>query len=666
MKPFKTTLLAGLMAVGAMSTATEAQAAGWPENYKGVILQGFYWNSFSDSKWTNLESQAADFAGYFDLVWVPQSGKCLNATSMGYDPYYFFNQNSSFGTKDELISMIKTFKKYGIGTLADVVVNHHNTTGWWTFPKETFNGQTYQLQTTDIVSDDDGGATLTQANKDGVTLSSNKDEGEGWAGMRDLDHKSTNVQNIVKAYERFLVDSIGYTGFRYDMVKGFSGSHVGDYNDAAGVAYSIGECWGSNSTIENWITATSKKSAAFDFQFRYNVRDAINNSNWSRLNSTNNLIHDVNYRQYAVTFVENHDTEYRSATSSQDPIKADTLAANAYMLAMPGTPCVFYKHYLAYPHDIKGMIDVRKAAGITNQSTYTNMRQAAAYYANAVTGTNGKLLVVVGSTGSYSPSSSSYTKVLSGYHYAYYLSNDMNIAFVDKPSGTYIGTYNVMLSAVTSQSGAQLVYTTDGSTPTASSTKVASGTTLSFSKDVTLKVGLLVNGTVSSVITRNYTYKEQEEETFDTPASGYTLTAYFLAPAEWTNTIKCWAWKGSTNYTGGEWPGEACYKIGKASDGRYIWQWCYYGSLTTQPTGIIFNNNGGSQTANMTFTNGGWYAYNSTASNPTLGISAVATDASSATTPSAVYNLQGQKVGTQLSGLPRGIYIFKGKKYVVR
>ena len=79
-----------------------AQSQGWPAGYGGVMLQGFYWDSFDDSKWTILESQADELSPYFSLIWVPQSGKCLNPTSMGYDPYYYFNQNSSFGTAAEL------------------------------------------------------------------------------------------------------------------------------------------------------------------------------------------------------------------------------------------------------------------------------------------------------------------------------------------------------------------------------------------------------------------------------------------------------------------------------------------------------------------------------------------------------------------------------------
>lgn len=57
---------------------------GWPTNYGGVLLQGFYWDSFDDSQWTVLEKKANDFSGYFDLVWVPQSGKAAATKSMGY------------------------------------------------------------------------------------------------------------------------------------------------------------------------------------------------------------------------------------------------------------------------------------------------------------------------------------------------------------------------------------------------------------------------------------------------------------------------------------------------------------------------------------------------------------------------------------------------------
>ncbi|MBQ6657823.1 MAG: alpha-amylase, partial [Prevotella sp.] len=401
------------------------RAQGWPANYNGVMLQAFYWNSFNATQWVTLEKQADELSKYFSLIWIPQSGNC-GGQSMGYDDQYWFsNYNSSFGDKEQLLSMIKTFKNKGIGTIGDIVINHRKSNnGWFGFPTETYNGVTYTMNSKDVCSDDDNGKAQTEANKLGVSLGA-KDTGEGWDGMRDLDHTSTNVQNTVKAYLKMLIDDFGYTGFRYDMVKGYSATYTGMYNNYAKPSFSVGECWDGTGTIRNWIDGTkingTPTSAAFDFQFRYTVRNAINTGNWGRLGNQNdnnwplvsNNYEHGNYFQYAVTFVENHDTEKRS-NAEQDPIRKDTLAANAYLLAMPGTPCVFLTHWMAYKQEIKAMIDARKAAGITNTSSYTNMRSSYGLYANLIkVNDKNRLIVTVGSDLSgYTPSTSEWTKVL--------------------------------------------------------------------------------------------------------------------------------------------------------------------------------------------------------------------------------------------------------------
>lgn len=637
-------------------------AQGWPANYGGVMLQGFYWNSYDDTNWTNLKSQVNDFADNFSLVWLPQSGKCLgNSQTMGYKPYYYFNQNSSFGTEAELRDLIKTFKGKGIGMVADVVVNHHDTDGWFTFPAEVYKGVTYQFKSTDIVANDDKGKAATEATKQGISLSKNNDEGEDWDGCRDLDHKSQNVQTIIKAYLKYLKDDLGYTGFRYDMVKGFSGSHVTDYNKSVGVEYSVGEYWDSNARIQSWINATLKNSAAFDFQFRYNVRDAINSNNWAALKSTNNLINDKNWRQYAVTFVENHDMEYRSSSEQQDPIRRDTLAANAYLLAMPGTPCVFFTHWLEYKDEIGAMISARKAAGITNMSDYEVKVATSAYYAVNV---NKTLYAAVGRLDKMENPGADWQKVLSGYHYAYFLNKSLETAFVDKASGIRDNSFKVKLIAVSKDASAKLVYTTDGTAPTAKSKQVASGDEITISSDCVLKVGLLVGGSVKGIITRNYTIQHVEEgsDAFEIPAPGYTYNAYFVAPATWKNEVKCWAWTKTANYTGGTWPGVKCYKIGKNGK-QYIYQWCYYGTLTTPPASIIFNNNGSAQTDDFTFVNGAYYDIK----GKTTGISTPQTIKPAVS--SNIYSLDGRIVrrnASSLDGLSKGIYVYQGKKVVVK
>lgn len=560
---------------------------GWASDYSGVMLQGFSWDSYNESQWKVLEKQADELKGYIDLVWLPQSGKCLETTQvMGYMPYYYFNQNSSFGSEAELRSLITKFKAAGIGAIADVVINHRNTDGWFTFPAETYKGVTYQMQSTDICKNDDGGTTATQAATDGVSLSQNNDEGTDFGGCRDIDHKSENVQKVIKAYLKYLKDDLGYTGFRYDMVKGFDGSHVADYNDATGVEYSVGEYWDGNDKIESWINRTNKKSAAFDFQFRYNVRDAVNgaangkvttSSDWSKLNSNDNLMHDANYRRYAVTFVENHDTQKRSESEQNDPLRKDTIAANAYMLAMPGTPCIFQPHWNAYKSEIKEMIAARKYAGITNMSNYANKQSKKTLYVNEVTGTKHKLLVAVGNDAAGYAGETGYTKILSGYHYAYFLSNDAETSWTSMPSGSYEEGFKTTLTAVSQTEGAKLVYTLDGSTPTAKSTTVESGKEISINGTCTLKVGLLVNGEVRNIATHQYTIEKFK---------AYKFMIYVNADAVKWNPLYCYTWKKTASV---EWPGEKMTET-KTIGGK-TW---YYKEVSidnaTELVNVIFNN----------------------------------------------------------------------------
>ena len=596
MKRFYTTLLMMVVALGMM-------AQGWPEKYNGVMLQAFYWDGFADAQWSRLEKQVDNLSTTFDLVWIPQSGDC-GGPSMGYDDLYWFpgHYNSSFGSEAELRSMITTFKNKGIGTIADVVINHRrNVSSWTDFPRETYKGVTYQLTYKDICSDD-------EAASNGYQVGPNKDTGEGWDGMRDLDHKSENVQTNVKAYLKMLLEDFGYAGFRYDMVKGYSGEYTKLYNNDSKPQFSVGECWDSSNTIKNWIDATDKTSAAFDFQFRYTVRNAANYSDWSNLGKQNDgnwplvssSFYTGSYRQYAVTFVENHDTEYRSATAQQDPLRKDTLAANAYLLAMPGTPCVFLKHWQAYKQEIANMAAVRKAVGISNVSKPTNMASNKDYYAVQVAGDGSKkLLCVVGTkAATYTPTNTAWKKVISGYHYVYYV---------------------------------------EGIEP--------SDITLPQLKDDEKPQDGVYNGVPSFC-----TVEENE------------ICAFFEAPTSWGSQIYTWAWMNGgdgKDYVGTSWPGVSATLIGTADNGNKVFKWT--STKTTAPDNIIFSG-GGKQTDDMVFTNGGYY----TKDGRQDVVTGIASITNTQTESPHIYTLDGQRLpaGISPNSLPRGIYIVNGKKVV--
>ncbi len=388
-----------LIALGfaALACSASAQNHAWPANYEGVMLQGFAWDSYADTKWTNLESQADELSASFDLIWVPNSGRCGSGNNMGYMPQYWFtNHNSSFGTEAQLRSMINTFKEKGTGIIADVVINHRNgVTNWTDFPVETWNGQTWKIGPEGICCNDEVANASGQARPTGAY-----DTGDNFDGARDLDHTNANVQNNCKNYVKCLLEDFGYAGVRYDMVKGYSGQYTKMYNEYANTTFSVGEYWDANyDAVKAWIEATGRQSAAFDFPGKYAINEAFGSNDltklvWKAYGTTDQpagMIHAI-YGQYAVTFVDNHDT-YRDGSK----FNGDIVAANAFILCSPGTPCVFLPHWQMYKAQIKKLIAVRKAVGVHNLSTVKVLKSANNCYMAEVTGSKGKLAVRIGS-----------------------------------------------------------------------------------------------------------------------------------------------------------------------------------------------------------------------------------------------------------------------------
>ena len=102
----------------------------------------------------------------------------------------------------------------------------------------------------------------------------------------------------------------------------------------------------------------------------------------------------------------------------------------------------------------------------------------------------------------------------------------------------------------------------------------------------------------------------------------------FLETSSSVSYVTTWVWNSSSNFTGGQWPGQSMTLMGTNSDGtRKIWKWDYEGTATTAPTGIIFVTDG-TQTSDLTFVNHGYYidgSYSYTVTNyteaaPTLTI----------------------------------------------
>ncbi len=341
-----------------------SMAQGWPSYYGGVMLQAFYWDSYDDTKWTNLTNRADELSKYFDLIWVPNSGQVKpdewnhgeGMKSMGYDPCFWLKHNSIWGTQTELVNMIKTYREKGTGIIEDVVINHKKGVYEWAdFPVESYTnpttGKTYNINwSTDktkmwgVTLNDELYTSGTSGYTDDGT--GHYDEGDDFSGYRDLDHVNPGVQQNCITYQDFLLNELGYIGFRLDMVKGYKPYYTGMYNAATHPAFSVGEYWDGYSSIVNWIGETALhptangqiQSAAFDFPLKNTIKSVFDDYNWDAM-SDKGVAGDPNWQRYAVTFVDNHDTgreDYQRLWPSSSPCRA--LPASGCPTTMPTQP----------------------------------------------------------------------------------------------------------------------------------------------------------------------------------------------------------------------------------------------------------------------------------------------------------------------------------------
>ena len=568
------TLLLLLTLISFGKSPVKAQA---PAQCQDVMLQAFYWDSYTDSKWTNLNSKVGEIAANFSLVWLPPSADDNNA-GMGYTPVEYFNQNNKFGSSTELKTLISNLKTNGTKSIADIVVNHRTgNTSWTDFPPETYKGITYTWGSESICKTDEcvaAGYAATGAN----------DTGDDFGGARDIDHTNLNVRTTIKAYLDFMKNEIGYAGWRYDMTKGFSASYVNDYNNAAGNYFSVGEFFdGSYDLCKAWITNCSNNSTTFDFPLKFKLNAAMWSGGmdltqlvWLADGTTQQpagLIHHSTTKRYAVTFVDNHDT-YRD-----NKFNGNVLAAYAFLMGSPGVPCVFLAHWNANKAAIAAMIYARRAVQLHSESVVTVNHTTANLYVATATGKNGTLIVKIGS-GSYS-APAGYALATSGNDYAIWTKTITDVApslTVSPSGGTYYSEQSVTLST---SAGASVYYTTDNSPATINSTLY------------TVPIAITSSKTLRAIAYNPTTLLYSAEAT-----NSYTISSYltpikvrFKLPAGWTS-CKVYSWDANTTLTAG-WPGTA---MTLDADGYYSFT---VTGLTVLPIGIVFNNGAGIQTVDL-------------------------------------------------------------------
>jgi alpha-amylase len=418
-----------------------------------VMLQGFYWESyrhgypdkfpqFGNKKWYDIVKDQAGKTreGRFDMIWLPPPSYA-GKFSAGYNPKEYFNLNNSYGTFAQHQAMVQALLQNGIEPIADIVINHRDgSTKWADFKNPDWG--TWAITRDDMAFTNPSSEVYnTPVEKRGAP----KEYPEhalpstySYRSFRNLDHTNPRVRRDIMRY-LLQLKSLGYRGWRYDLVHGYHARWVAQYNRASQPTFSVGEYdWNKQGEQRGWVwyTATSPgdlrtASSVFDFMTFFTLKDNKGNyKTWYGSGHGLGLVGDTtenlpwkNRADRAVTFLENHDTGYRTnEDGTPNNYGSDSFANNweveqayAFIITHPGVPCVFWKHFFDWGADlqnkIRALINARKVAGVNAGSEIYLQENARVkgIYAAMVQGKRGQLYVCIGGDDSvWQPSFSNY------------------------------------------------------------------------------------------------------------------------------------------------------------------------------------------------------------------------------------------------------------------
>ncbi|MBB5018002.1 alpha-amylase [Chitinivorax tropicus] len=421
LRPLAIALLAGMAHLAQPSMAateqTKASAA--------ILLQGFHWNAWNYNYgwYANLAGKAADMKALgITHVWFPPPSDA--ASNEGYLPRQLNVLDSKYGSESALKDAIGALKNQGIHSVVDVVINHRvGTTNWADFTNPTWGCNA-------VVKEDEWSGAC-----------GNSDTGDGYSAGRDLDHTQPQVQNDLKSWIGGRLKNLGFSGIRYDYSKGYGPQYAKMYHDAMTPDFCVGEIWTDlnyndvdvhRKVLMNYVDGTGGTCGAFDFTTKGLLNQALTHGDYWRLkDGSGKPAGGIGWwAQKMVTFVDNHDTgpsERCGNGQSHWPVPCgQVMEGYAYILTHPGIPSVYYAHVYDWNlrNNIKSLIDVRKAAGITSTSSVNIVAAQQGLYAAIVSGADAQVAVKIGPN-SWSPGNG-WTLSTSGTNYAVWVKGGSN------------------------------------------------------------------------------------------------------------------------------------------------------------------------------------------------------------------------------------------------
>jgi alpha-amylase len=377
-------------------------------NPNGTMMQYFHWYASDDGTlWDQANHQAADLSEKgITALWLPPAYKGNGGKSdVGYGVYDLFDLGefdqkgsvrTKYGTRQQYVDAIQSLHRANLQVYADGVMNQKMGGDSAETPKATSYAQNDRLnpkgglqeiksythfhfpgrqgkysafewhwQHFDAVdyseynSGDHGTIYLFEGKQFDNDVSLENGNFSYLMGC-DLDFQHPDVRAEMIRWGKWYLDTTQVDGFRLDAIKHIAAWFFPQWLDemerhAGKELFTVGEYWQNDvSAIEWYVNAVGGRMSIFDVSLHYNFYAA---SRGGGNYDMRRILDGTLMRErptFAVTFVENHDSQPLQALESSVDSWFKPLAYAIILLRGEGYPCVFYADYYGASYEDSG------------------------------------------------------------------------------------------------------------------------------------------------------------------------------------------------------------------------------------------------------------------------------------------------------------------------
>lgn len=182
----------------------------------------------------------------------------------------------------------------------------------------------------------------------------------------DIDHANPEVRDELIRWGKWFLDETHVDGFRLDAVKHISAAFYRDWipemrRHAGRDLFAVGEYLSEDvSRLNAYLDRVNRSMSLFDFPLHYKFRDASVAIRENREFDLRTLFSGTFVEErpeHAVSFVDNHDTQFGGGQTESPVLWEFQVAAYAFVLLRgKGLPCVFWRDLYGVGENKEGIV----------------------------------------------------------------------------------------------------------------------------------------------------------------------------------------------------------------------------------------------------------------------------------------------------------------------